>query len=80
VSFLCALVTVYIVIVFARVMLSWFPLRPDTPMASINHVLLQLTEPVMAPLRRVIPPAGMFDLSAMVLIFGLFILRSALCP
>jgi len=76
---LCPLITVYMVIVFARVILSWFPLPPGTPMASINHVLLQLTEPVMAPLRRVIPRAGMFDLSAMVLIFGLLFLRRAVC-
>ena len=37
---------------------------------------MDLTEPVLAPLRRVIPPAGMFDLSFTVLIVFLFILRA----
>lgn len=75
---LCAFVTVYIVVVFARVILSWFPLQPGTALFSIAAVVRDLTEPVLAPLRRVIPPVGMLDLSVMVLMFGLFILRAAL--
>ena len=59
--------------------MSWFPIRPGTPWASIYGVLLDLTEPVLAPLRRVIPPAGMFDLSFLVLIIGLFIVQQAIC-
>ena len=44
-------------------------------LATINRLLMDLTEPVLAPLRRVIPPVGMFDLSFMVAFFGLVILR-----
>ena len=40
---------------------------------------LDLTEPVLAPLRRVIPPAGMFDLSFIVLFVVLFIVQRAVC-
>ena len=76
---LCALVTAYLVVLFARAIFSWFPVRPGTPWASIYSVLLDLTEPVLAPLRRVIPPAGMFDLSFMVLFLALFILRGLVC-
>jgi YggT family protein len=75
---LCALVTAYIVVLFARAIFSWFPIRPDTVMASIYRVLLDLTEPVLAPLRRIIPPAGMFDLSFLVLIVILYVVRAAL--
>ncbi len=78
-TIVCALVTAYLVVLFARAILSWFPVRPGTPWASIYGVLLDLTEPVLAPLRRVIPPAGMFDLSFMVLFVALFILRAAVC-
>ena len=78
-TILCAIVTAYMVVLFARAIFSWFPVRPGTPMASIYSVLLDLTEPVLAPLRRVIPPAGMFDLSFMVLFLALFILRGAVC-
>jgi YggT family protein len=75
----CALITVFIVIVFARVILSWFPVRPGTGMAQLNGILIDLTEWVLAPMRRVIPPVGMIDISFLVLTFGLFILRGVIC-
>lgn len=78
-SLLCALITVYLVVLFARVVLSWFPIRPGTPVASFYALLYELTEPVLAPVRRVIPPAGMFDLSVLVVSFGLILLRGLLC-
>ena len=76
---LCALITAYIVVLFARAILSWFPVRPDTVVASIYRVLLDLTEPVLAPMRRIIPPAGMFDLSFLVLIVILFVVQNVIC-
>lgn len=76
---LCALVTAYLIVLFARVIMSWFPIRPGSGAASIYFLLRDITEPVLAPLRRVIPPAGMFDLSVLVLSFGLVILRSIVC-
>ena len=76
---LCALLTVYWLIVLARVLLSWFPIRPGTPIASVYVLLRDLTEPVLAPLRRVIPPVGMLDMSSLVLIIGLAILRGIVC-
>ena len=76
---ICALVTAYLVVLFARAIMSWFPIRPGTPWASVYSVLLDLTEPVLAPLRRIIPPAGMFDLSFLVLFLALGILRAAVC-
>jgi YggT family protein len=79
VTILCALLTVYIIVVFARIILSWFPLQHDSPVAPVARLLYDLTEPVMAPLRRIIPPIGMIDISATVLIIGLFVLRSAVC-
>jgi YggT family protein len=80
VDLLCAIVTVYLVIMGARAVLSWFP--PSSSgggLATVNRLLMDLTEPVLAPLRRVIPPAGMFDLSFMVAFFGLVILRQVIC-
>ena len=74
---LCALVTAYMVVLVVRAVMSWFPVRPGTPWATVYRVVLDLTEPVLAPLRRVIPPAGMFDLSLLVLFLALGIVRSA---
>lgn len=72
------LLGVYLVVLFARAMTSWFPPpRPGTPSAGIVQILRDLTEPVVAPARRVIPPAGMFDISFMVVFFVFLILFKA---
>ena len=76
---LCALLNVYYIVLFARVILSWFPMQPGTAMASIASVVYQLTEPVMGPVRRIIPTVGMIDISPIVVFFGLRILQSAIC-
>jgi YggT family protein len=78
-SLLCNLITVFIVVLFARAVLSWFPLQSGTVLAQISDVLRMITDWAVVPLRRVIPPMGMFDVSFMVLVFGLLILRSAIC-
>ena len=75
---LCSLLNVYFIILFARIILSWFPMQPGTPMASIASIIYQLTEPVMGPVRRLIPTIGMIDISPIVVFFGLRILQSAI--
>jgi YggT family protein len=75
---LCSLLSVYFIILFARIILSWFPMQPGTPMASIASIIYQLTEPVMGPVRRLIPTIGMIDISPIVVFFGLRILQSAI--
>ncbi|HET9728084.1 MAG TPA: YggT family protein [Acidimicrobiia bacterium] len=77
-SILCHVVQAYILVLFGRAILSWLPIRPGSMWSSVNRVLVDLTEPVLAPLRRVIPPAGMIDLSFLVLLVGLSILHSAM--
>jgi YggT family protein len=79
VHILQVLISVYLVVLFARAVTSWFPApRPGTPFSFVTQILRDLTEPLLAPLRRVIPPAGPFDLSFMVLFFILLILQSFL--
>jgi len=75
---LVALVTLYLVILGGRAILSWFPVRSGTFLASVNVLLFELTEPVLRPVRKVIPPAGMLDTSFLVVFFGFMILRTVL--
>jgi len=75
---LCSLLSVYFIVLFARIILSWFPMQPGTSMASIASIIYQLTEPVMGPVRRLIPTIGMIDISPIVVFFGLRILQSAI--
>lgn len=74
-SIICALLQVYFLVLIGRIILSWFPVQPGTTMASIASILFELTEPVLGPLRRVIPPLGMFDLSPLVAFLGIQILQ-----
>lgn len=57
---------IYLLIMVLRAVFSWFPLSPGSPLAPVNRVLHLLTEPVLRPFRRVIPPIGMFDMSYLV--------------
>ena len=73
------LIDVYIVVLLARAVTSWFPPpRPGTPYSALLQILRDLTEPLLAPMRRVIPPAGPFDISFTVLFFVLLILQSVI--
>lgn len=56
----------YVLILVVRAVLSWFPYSADSPLNPVRRVVFTLTEPVLAPFRRVIPPVGMFDLSFLV--------------
>ena len=75
---LCALLIAYILILFGRMIFSWLP-PSSGGTATVARLLYDLTEPVLAPMRRIIPPVGMFDLSYTVLVFGLLILWQSVC-
>lgn len=66
-----ALITFYLVIVFARVVVSWF----RVPYNQIVHMLYQLTEPVLKPIRNRIPLSIGIDFSPMILFLVLMVLR-----
>jgi len=59
-QFISILFTALSIAVFLRAIISWFGLAPDNPIVVI---LVQVTEPILAPLRRVIPSLGMFDIT-----------------
>jgi YggT family protein len=77
---LCALGQIYVIILIARAIFSWFPIRSDSPIVPIVRFLHAATEPLLAPLRRVIPPVGMFDISFLVaFILVQIVTSSVLC-
>jgi len=78
-SVVVALLEVYLWgILFPRALLSWFPARPGSALATVNSVLYRLTEPILAPVRRVLPPlqaGGMgIDLSFILVFIGIQLL------
>lgn len=64
----------YVLIV--RVILSWVS-QGYNPM---ERLLGQMTEPLLAPIRRIVPPVGGLDLSVMALMFLIYLLRYYLLP
>lgn len=66
---------VYSLIILASVVLSWIQLPPDNPIVRITSAL---TEPLLAPIRRMLPATGGFDFSPLVLLFALNLLRRVL--
>ncbi len=61
--------------ILARVLLSWVRVSPYHPAVEL---LYQITEPVLAPLRRVIPPVGMMDISPIIAMLLLQIIQQVL--
>ena len=74
----CPLLTLFVVALFGRIILSYFPLQEGGAMSSIYGVLYSITEPVLGPLRRVIPSIGMFDISPIIVFIGIQIIQNAI--
>ena len=71
---LCAAVTIYFFLLIARILISWFPINPDGGMAAVAGFLYLVTDPLLRPLRGVIPPlrigAVALDMSVIIVIFA----------
>ena len=67
---------IYFVVLIVRAILSWFPQTVDSPLNPVRRATFALTEPVLAPFRRLIPPIGGIDLSFLVAILALQIIMN----
>jgi YggT family protein len=80
VAILCWAVQLYVLAVLAWVVLSWVRIPSTHPLARVTTFLDRITYPVILPLRRIIPPLRlggvMLDLSPIVLLLGLSLLRN----
>lgn len=68
ISFLCNALAI---IIFVRAILSWFAISPYEP---IMVFLYRITEPILAPLRRIIPRIGMIDITPVIAIVILLLI------
>jgi YggT family protein len=80
----CVALTLAWILLLARVVVSWLEFfgvrRPISgPLRTLYDLLFDVTEPMLRPLRKIIPPAGMFDLSVVVAFIVIFVLQTVLC-
>jgi len=74
IALLSLLLSLFSLMLLARAVLSWVPNKTGA-LASLDDFVFTVTEPVLAPVRRVIPPVGGFDVSFLVVILGIYIVR-----
>jgi YggT family protein len=69
---LYGLLSILVLFIFIRFISSWFVFTRKT---FLGFVML-VTDPIMLPVQRLIPPVGMFDLSAMIVLLVISFLQS----
>lgn len=79
----CYALNFYILILLVRIVLSWFPMSDRGAMASIQRFLYAVTEPVLGPLRSILPPVRMggvaLDLSPLIVLVVLNLITARIC-
>ena len=75
------IITLFTLAIFSRVILSFavYFVRPPHPpwLVTLDGMINSITEPVLAPIRRMLPNMGGFDFSPMVVLVILWIIRTA---
>jgi YggT family protein len=66
---------VFIIVMLIRVVFSWVSPYPTN---VVTRFAYRITEPVLAPIRRMLPPMSGIDLSPMVVMLGAYVLISIL--
>jgi YggT family protein len=76
IAFLLFALNIYSMVLLIRVLLTWFPtIDPTNPFVRL---LYDLTEPVLAPIRRAVPPMGGMDWSTVIAFVGIWIISTVL--
>ena len=73
-DYVSALFLVYLILIFARIVLSFIPRMPyNRTLRAVVGFIHEVTDPYLNLFRRVIPPVGPLDLSPILAIFLLYI-------
>src|SRR5919198_6513710 len=77
-QFIDVFIYVYILLIFVYVLTSWVRLPYSVWLRRISDFLRDVCEPYLRLFRRVLPPLGPLDLSPVIAIFFLFLLKAAI--
>lgn len=64
----------YLLVMAVRAVLSFFPLTPGSASARVFHWCWVLTEPVLAPIRKLVPSVGSIDVSYFIAFIGVYLI------
>ena len=67
-TFIRFLLLAFEVAILGRILLSWIE---PSGRSGLAQFLIMLTEPILGPIRRLLPPTGGFDLSPLIVLFVL---------
>ena len=74
-SFVTVFISVYILLIFAYIITSWFRLPYSVWLNRIQRFLYDVCEPYLRIFRRILPPLGPLDLSPIIAIVSLYVIR-----
>lgn len=74
-TLLYGFLSVYVLLIFARIIFSWGMVSYSN---RVMRFLVNATEPLLGPLRRIIPPLGMMDISPIVAFFIIWLFQQAI--
>ena len=77
-NFVDVFILVYILLIFAYILTSWIRMPYSPWLNRIQRFLYDVCEPYLRIFRRILPPLGPIDLSPIVAIFSLYVIRAVL--
>ena len=77
IELLALIINIFLFAIIVHVVLSWISPGGVNPIASL---LYSLTQPILRPIQRYVPPIGGLDLSPLVAIIGLQLLKMLILP
>ncbi len=77
-DFVTVFISVYVLLIFGYIITSWIKLPYSTWLNRIQRFLYDVCEPYLRIFRRILPTFGPLDLSPIIAIFSLYIIRAVI--
>ena len=71
-------ITALQIAILGRILLSWFSSTQGSASNSITKFLVEITDPILEPIKRVVPNLGMFDFSPMIALILLNLIKQGI--
>jgi YggT family protein len=78
-TILCDLLSAYLIVMIVRAVFSWIPVSGSSAWSGVRSFVYSITEPVLAPVRQIMPRTGFLDLSFLVVFIVIEVIQGALC-